>query len=204
MVGEIQGIQMSRNNRKTGVSMLVALLLVASASWATLVPRMSFEEVVARSQSIVQGTVQRTWSEWDDSKTSIWTHYEIEVSVCLKGEESKTIVVSEPGGTVDGKTMRIAGTPKYAVGEEVMLFATPTPIGYVRTCGWGQGKFEVSASGASPSGKSVRSSLAGVQLVEGKGPGLARAQTPLRSLQGMDLAQFKERVRRMVAGQEIR
>ena len=39
--------------------------------------------------------------------------------------------------------MQIVGTPVYEVGEEVVLFAAPTPIGYRRTCGWGQGRFEV-------------------------------------------------------------
>ena len=196
---------MQRNKVKFGVSAVMALLIGASASWATLVPRMSFEEIVARSQSIVQGTVLRSWSAWDDDQAAIWTHYEIKVSASLKGEDGDTVVVSEPGGSVDGKQMHIAGTPKYEIGEEVMLFAVPTPIGYLRTCGWGQGKFRVSVSDQAPSGKAVRSALAGVQLVEGGSrKGIARAQTPLRSLQGMDLDQFKERVRRTVAAQGIR
>ena len=203
--GEIGEILMSRNNLGISLSAVLALLIGASSSWATLVPRMSFEEVVARSQSIVHGTVVRTWSDWDEDRTAIWTHYEIKVSASLKGEDGDTVVVSEPGGSVDGKHMQIAGTPKYEMGEEVMLFAAPTPIGYLRTCGWGQGKFKVSASGDAPSGKAVRSSLAGVQLVEGRSrKGIARAQTPLLSFQGMDLDQFKERVRRTVAAQGIR
>ncbi len=205
VVGEIREILMKRNQCRIGVSAMLALLIGASLSWATLVPRMSFEEVVARSQSIVQGTVVRSWADWDEDHTAIWTHYEIDVSASLKGEEGETVVVSEPGGSVGGRQMHIAGTPKYEIGEEVMLFAVPTPIGYLRTCGWGQGKFKVSASGETPSGKAVRSSLAGVQLVEGcSRKGIARAQTPLRSFQGMDLDQFKERVRRTVAAQGIR
>ena len=53
------------------------------------------------------------------------------------------LTISEPGGDLDGKHMQIVGAPRYEVGEEVVVFASPTPIGYLRTCGWGQGKFEV-------------------------------------------------------------
>jgi len=67
--------------------------------------------------------------------------------------------VSEPGGAVNGVTMRIAGALPFESGEEVLLFLYRTPVG----CG-GQGKYTIERPDA---GKGrVRANLAQVELVE--------------------------------------
>ncbi len=179
--------------------------LLAPAAQATLVPRMTLEEIVDASQSVVHGTVLRTWAEWDSGRKFIWTHYEIRVADALRGGPSATIVVSEPGGTVGETAMQIVGTPHYDVGEEVVLFAVRTPIGYLRTCGWGQGKFKVSR----PEGSSqalVRSAAAGVELVErpaGDKPSQPRVGTALTGINGLPLEEFKTRVRQMIESRPV-
>lgn len=174
----------------------LALLLVGSA-WGTLVPRMSLEEVVDASEAIVHGNVVRTWADWDADHRYIWTHYEIQVVDKLKGKAVGTIVVSEPGGTVGETALQVAGTPQYEVGEEVVLFAEKTPLGYLRTCGWGQGKFRVQR--ARETGKvTVRSAAQGIQLVERPSRGAKAAGTPLGDMNGQEIEQFKTRVRQMI------
>jgi hypothetical protein len=158
---------------------------------------MSLEEVVDTSESIVHGTVARTWSDWDDAHKYIWTHYEIQVTDKLKGDVSGTIVVSEPGGTVGETELQIAGTPHYAKGEEVVLFAERTPLGYLRTCGWGQGKFNVERSGLNGR-TTVRTAVKGVELIE-RPSALQAKGTPLADMNGLELDQFKTRVRSLVA-----
>jgi hypothetical protein len=177
---------------------LVALLLGVGSLRATLVPRMSLEEVVDASESIVQGTVVKTWSAWDDGHKYIWTHYEIQVADKLKGSVPGTFVVSEPGGVVGETELQIAGTPQYEVGEEVVLFAERTPLGYLRTCGWGQGKFRVAR--APLDGKiTVRTAAKGIELVERPAAGDSKTKgTPLGEMNGLDLEQFKTRVRELV------
>lgn len=184
--------------RNCGRAALVLLLLACVGSLrATLVPRMSLEEVVDASESIVQGTVVRSWAAWDDGHKHIWTHYEIQVADKLKGSVPGTIVVSEPGGAVGETELQIAGTPRYEVGEEVVLFAERTPLGYLRTCGWGQGKFSVVRSG--PSGMiTVRTAARGIQLVERPAATQSQPGTPLGDVNGQELEQFKTRVRRLV------
>jgi hypothetical protein len=159
---------------------------------------------VDASESIVQGTVVRTWSAWDEGHKYIWTHYEIQVADKLKGAAPATIVVSEPGGTVGETALQVAGTPQYRVGEEVVVFGQRTPLGYLRTCGWGQGKFRVERSGRAAK---VRLAVRGIQLVErpanGKSSGPATAaqsakSTPLGTVNGLELEQFKSRVREVV------
>lgn len=176
---------------------LLTLTLLACSAFGTLVPRMSLEEVVDASEAIVHGNVVRTWADWDADHEYIWTHYEIQVVDKLKGNGVGTIVVSEPGGTVGETALQVAGTPQYEVGEEVVLFAEKTPVGYLRTCGWGQGKFRVQR--ARETGKvTVRTAAKGIQLVERPARESKAAGTPLGEMNGQEIEQFKTRVRQII------
>jgi len=185
--------------RNCGLAGLLLFLFVCAGSLrATMVPRMSLEEVVDASESIVHGTVARTWSAWDEGHKYIWTHYEIQVADKLKGSAPDTIVVSEPGGVVGETELQIVGTPRYEKGEEVVLFAERTPLGYLRTCGWGQGKFSVVRS--APSGTiTVRTAAKGIQVVDRPSATESKPKgTPLGEVNGLELEQFKTQVRRLV------
>ncbi len=174
--------------------------VVSALAHATLVPRMTLEQAVDDSVLIVQGTVVRTWSAWGDKRQFIWTHYELKVSDALKGLAARNIVISEPGGTVGNTGMQIAGAPRYSVGEEVVLFATRTPIGYLRTAGWGQGKYVV-VDGRDSDRRVVRSSVRDITLfdpISRAGSPPRQKQTILSRLDGMELTAFKERVRQLV------
>ena len=87
-------------------------MLGVFACRATIVPRLSLEEMVARSETIVSGQVTRVWTAWDSPHRFIWTHTEILVTHVAKGNRIEKLVVSEPGGVVDGLGMQIAGIPR--------------------------------------------------------------------------------------------
>ena len=112
----------SRQQSPATARLLAFLLLLPGLCWGTLVPRMNFEEMADASEFVVHGRVSRSWSDWDTARQFIWTHYEIQITDTLKGPASSKIVISEPGGTVGEMGMSIAGSPKYGVGEEVVLF----------------------------------------------------------------------------------
>jgi hypothetical protein len=132
-------------------SILAALFLFSAAALpGASVPRMSFEQVVRSSPRAVHGVVVRTWSAWDASRTAIWTHYEVRVSETLRGPAEGTFTISEPGGAVGDLAMRVPGAPRLSVGQQAVLFAYPTPIGYWRISGWGQGLFPVNGSSVKP------------------------------------------------------
>ena len=179
--------------------LVVLIVLSVGVASATLIQRMSLEELVDEAQSVVHGSVAKKWSAWDDKQQVIWTHYEITVADSLKGAREGKIVVSEPGGTVGDAAMQVAGAPVYEVGEEVVLFTAPTPIGYARTCGWTQGKFHVEKSAGGV--RKVRSSgLQGAEIAQSssKQPAAVQAQTDLRSVNGMQLEEFKTRLRKLI------
>jgi hypothetical protein len=182
-----------RNHAFLAAAAAVALLWAGPAR-ATLVPEVGFETLVAESEAIVHGTVVRSWAAWDDQRAAIWTHYEIRVSDWLKGSRATSIQISEPGGSLDGMHTQIIGAPRYAVGEEVVVFADKTPIGYLRTCGWSQGKFLVSSQ-SDAARKIVAPVSSGARIVNAD----RQLETPLSSFRAAQLDGFMSRIRREVA-----
>ena len=165
------------------------LLLLAIPACAAIVPRVSLDEMVDQSFSIVHGTVRDSWCAWDNAHQIIWTHYRVEIRESLKGGERGIVEISEPGGTVGGVGMGVSGAVPYAAGEEVVLFLYRTPVGYLRTVGHGQGKYTVGAAGR------VRAAMEGHSLVDPAGRSLPRELAAVQALEGLPLDQLKLRVR---------
>jgi hypothetical protein len=174
----------------------VLALLPASPADAAVVPRLDLADLVTSSEVIVQARVTRQWCAWDQQHRFIWTHYSLQISDVLKGKPPLTMTLSEPGGTLGGRGMLVAGVTRYAAQEEVVVFLHRTPIGYWRPYGWGQGKYTVrqSAGGA----KQIYTNVGGMALLDRRTAGGQQRVTtvsPLRRLDGMALSEFKQLVR---------
>ena len=137
---------MFRNILKPGMVVISALVMVQLAAASDL-PRLSFNEMTDSSELVVSGTVTRTWADWDPDHKYIWTHYELAVSATHKGAAGQTVDIAEPGGQVNGMGMSISGATGYAVGEKVLVFLSRMPNGYLRTAGFGQGKYVIDSAG---------------------------------------------------------
>lgn len=170
-------------------------LAVLSPVYGTLVPRLSFEELVGQSAVVAHGRVASIRVVWDAGRENIWTHYQIVLDEALKGSPGRTVEIQEPGGELDGIRMEIIGAPRYELGEEVVVFAEPTPAG-LRTCGWGQGRFVVEGE---PGQRRVRNDLGDVQLTAPVKAGRRRASASPDEA----LAVFKQRIREEVRRQSV-
>lgn len=174
-------------------SLLALALTALFPVYGTLVPRLSFEELVGQSAVVAHGRVASIQVAWDAERENIWTRYEIVLEEALKGSPGRTLEIQEPGGELDGMRMEIIGAPHYEVGEEVVVFASPTPTG-LRTCGWGQGRFVVQGE---PGQRRVRNDLGDVQLTAPAKAGRRRAVAAPEEA----LAVFKQRIREEVRRQ---
>lgn len=179
--------------------LFVSTLFLAGASTAAVVPRMSLEKLADESEFIVHGRIVDSWTAWDQSHRYIWTHHKVEIHDAIKTAGAASIVISVPGGILDGIGMQASGTVALARGEEVVLFLYRTPIGYLRATGWGQGKYGVVEDPGSGQ-KRLRAGLRGMTLVEpnGKSARPSRRETSLGSLEGMALSEFKAMIRDLV------
>lgn len=122
----------------------------------------------------------------------VWTHYELSVTEWLKAPTAaeRTILVSEPGGTADGITMRSDEAIPYAAGERVVVLAWRTPEGFLRAAGNGQGKFTVTGFAGSRD-RRLRWSPLVIDMLRG-------AREPDELLDGMRLDEFKTYVRQLI------
>jgi hypothetical protein len=161
------------------------LLMVCLAAQATLVPALSLEALIDQSEIIIHGRVTQSWPAWDSKHKYIWTHYRIEVLDPIRGNPGASLVVSEPGGSLDGETMTISGALDYALGEEAIVFLYRTPVGYLRATGYGQGKYTVTPK------MRVRANLKGLDLLKGN----TSRGVPLSTLDGLTVTDLKARVR---------
>ena len=125
---------------RTVMLTLAVAALVAGTAWSATVLQFDWEQMAKRADRIVEGTVTHTDVHWNDAKTKIYTDAYIKVTKTLKGQAVDTLVVRQIGGELDGIGSMIPGSPRYATGEELMIFAEDRPDGAVVTLGLFQGK----------------------------------------------------------------
>ncbi len=105
----------------------------------------TLEELTQRSDAIVHGVVTETGSRWDMEHNEPITVTEVRVLRWIKGGDAPTVTIRERGGQVQDRGMWIAGTPRFAVNDEVVLFleSHPERPGAYRTYSLSQGLYRV-------------------------------------------------------------
>jgi len=166
---------------------LAMMLLLVYRATATLIPRLSFEQLTDSSELIVSGRIAGTWTAWDTEHKYIWTHYSLSVASSLKGSAAPVVEFAEPGGVAGSRVMTIAGTVNYRVGDNIVVFLSRMPNGYLRTAGWSQGKYLVDAGG-----RLHGQALPGAEIFSAGHPG---AGSSPQTLEGMGV----DELRRLVA-----
>lgn len=154
----------------------VGALFLHSAS-ATLIPRLSFEQLTDASELILSGRITAAWAAWDEDHKYIWTHYNLSVASSLKGTAATVVEFAEPGGALAGRVMSIAGSVSYALGDDMVVFLSRMPNGYLRTTGWAQGKYALDARGRLH-GEASLQTLEGMSLTELRQRVSSRARAP--------------------------
>ncbi len=138
-----------------GTGLVVACLaLPAPPARATTVRAFSLPAMTAAAQSIVRGRVVDARAVYDPAREAVYTHTTVLVDEVLWGRErpGQEILVRQRGGTLDGVTWSIPGTPHLALGAEVLLFCrTDGAFHYI--VGMAQGVYVLSRPPATASGQ---------------------------------------------------
>jgi hypothetical protein len=140
---------------------------------ATTVRRLSFDDLVSKSHTIVVGTTVNSNTFWTPDHKLILTSYTLEVQQSLKGTPQKTIVVTTIGGRVGNTILQMAGAPNFSNGETSVVFLEQSG-GYNTVVGLNQGKFPIvngavsSPVGGVPQGMSLDEFKNQVQLRIGR------------------------------------
>lgn len=108
--------------------------------------RLSLDDMVTRSTSIVRGKVTASWAALTGSV--IYTHYQIQVSEQFKGVSRNSVEVMTPGGTLKGLHQSFSGSPVLNRGDEFVFFLWTSKTGITWITGLTQGLFSVAGEGA--------------------------------------------------------
>ena len=81
------------------------------------------ESLAQRADAIVVGRVTSVRSEWNADKTRIITKVSVDVDEYVKGDSAtKTMVITQLGGEVDGVGELYSHTAAFSQGEDVLVF----------------------------------------------------------------------------------
>ncbi len=109
---------------KKQFAILCSIVLFGVPVLATTVRSMSVKDLVKRSDTIVKGQIVGSSAFYDPHYGMNYTTLTIRVDRVFKatGKVSKTLKVTLPGGTVDGRVQVVFGVPVLKVGETAILF----------------------------------------------------------------------------------
>ena len=124
------------------------LLLLCMPLLATTVVKMDLAALVKTSDSIVQGVVTNVETKWDAGRRMAFTETTIDISDRLKGDRSQEVTIRHEGGKIGSMTIDVSGTPKFRVGDDVIVFLKSMPDGTFYVVGLDQGKYAVSGDAA--------------------------------------------------------
>ena len=170
---------MQRSFRHLWALSLVAALALAAPAAATSAVLLPREQLVKKSELVVQATVGRHVSEWNEERTHILTRTTLQVSSYLKGRGDTELVVEQLGGTVGDKTMVVSGDAQLRPDQEVVLFLKRGEGGVVFLTALSQAAYSVSKDGR------VQRDLSGISLfrsVQGKLTPIHRFEEPKETL----------------------
>lgn len=155
--------------------LLFSIVVPGSASSAVM-ERMPLDEMSREADLVVVGTVVSRSCRYDAPPRAdrIVTDVVVRVERRVRGEAGDEVVVTTPGGEVDGRGQIVTGAPVLRPGEEVVLFLHParaTPVGPRRAIlGLSQGLFVVHRDRPGAPAR-ARQRLSGVFFVgQGEGP----------------------------------
>lgn len=120
---------------------LISGLILAGVLCATTLQRLSLDEMVRDSTSIVRAKAAVAGASQHGSL--IYTAYRLTILETLKGKQVATMDVVVPGGRVGGLRQTIPGAPHLASGKEYVVFVWTSKQGVNHIIGLSQGLFDV-------------------------------------------------------------
>ncbi len=124
---------------------LIALLLSISATEAITAIARSFDELVARADTVFKGEVTAKNSQWigEGATRHIVTFVTCKVEETYKGAPATEQTLRFLGGTVGNDTMEVPDMPQFMVGQKAVLFVVGNGKQFCPLVGVAQGRFHV-------------------------------------------------------------
>ena len=135
---------MRRFSRLVPLVLAASMLVTHTSARAGTVVAMSLEQMTARADLIFTGRVLGERADWNAERTRIFTYVTLEVDRYFKGRsESSLVTVRLLGGRVGRYIAHLPGSPKFAIGEKVLLFCAGEQARMPSVLGLSLGKFTI-------------------------------------------------------------
>jgi hypothetical protein len=119
--------------------MVVTLCVLLQPLQCATLERLSLDDMITRSSTILRGKVTASWPA--STGSIIYTHYQIQVGERFKGAPGKSVEIVVPGGTLNGRTASYSGAPVLHPGDEFVFFLWTGKDGLTWITGLTQGLF---------------------------------------------------------------
>jgi hypothetical protein len=131
--------------RRISLFALAVLLGLSRTAAPTSVVAPTFDELVARAESVFVGRVVALRSTWVDSRAgrAIVTDVTFAIEQTVKGTVYAERSLEFLGGTVGDDTLRVSGMPEFHVGDRDVLFVSDTGRPVSPLVGFMYGRFRV-------------------------------------------------------------
>src|SRR3989454_4638650 len=119
---------------------LAVLAMLAGPARATTFVGVSERTLARAADAIVIGTVAQIETVAGAGGT-ISTLVTLDVEASVKGHAERRLTLKEPGGSIGGRALWIAGAPRFRTGERQLLFLSAAADGTAHTTALGMGQF---------------------------------------------------------------
>jgi len=113
------------------------IIVQQSGGAGALVAECADKNYVAKmSDYIIEGTVEKVESKWNEGKTAIFTHSDLTIEKYVKGtpfKQNKLKIVT-PGGTVGGISQWVEDQPIFHEGKRVRIYFAETDGAFTIVC----------------------------------------------------------------------
>ncbi|MBI2373298.1 MAG: hypothetical protein HYV07_04800 [Deltaproteobacteria bacterium] len=175
--------------------------LLSTPALATVMLPLSIEDMSKEALAVVRARVLDQHADWDAKHQRIYTHTRVAVldTIHARASMGPELVIRTLGGEVGETGMKVAGTPSFALDEEVVVFLRVDPeiASELQVIGMAQGKLHVRRTAKGQA--MVVPSLEGLAFVRPDSTGVLKASEAKPSETETPLESFVERVKRSVA-----
>jgi hypothetical protein len=128
---------LAKRHRTVVVLALCVLALTVTPVTRALTMPYGLERLCDEAARVVWGEVVSVQSHWDDGRTGIKSTVILAVNQYLRGAGAATLSLEVEGGEIDGLGQWVEDAPRFATGEEAVVFLDKR----ARVLGGAQGKF---------------------------------------------------------------
>lgn len=121
----------------------LAVTLMAGPATASTFVAMDTAQLVAASESVVQGEVAEVYSFWNRGGDAVLTEARILVDEVVAGQAPSEVVVRTFGGRVGDYVLEAHGFPTFHEGQKVLLFLQRAEDRSLRVTGYRLGEYRL-------------------------------------------------------------